>query len=74
MYFGKYEQALMVFEAHSGDIVALHWLEEHRILISGARDCDVKFWLFPEDVSQFLQADLPPPVIPLTAQELDEGL
>jgi hypothetical protein len=60
-----------VFEAHAGDIVALHWLEEHRILISGARDCDVKFWLFPEDITRFKQEDALPVIVPLTAEDLD---
>ena len=60
-----------MFEAHAGDIVALHWLEEHRILISGARDCDVKFWLFPEDITRFKQEDALPVIVPLTAEDLD---
>ncbi len=64
-------QIITVFEAHAGDIVALHWLEEHRILISGARDCDVKFWLFPEDITRFKQEDALPAIVPLTAEDLD---
>lgn len=42
-----------VIEAHTADIVQLTWLDSFRILISASRDCDVKFWLFPDNIGVF---------------------
>ena len=53
VYDSRTAELLHVIEAHTGDIVQLQWLDNFRILISGSRDCDIKFWLFPEELARF---------------------
>lgn len=68
-------ELMFVLDAHKSDVVSLHWMDEYRILISASRDCIVKFWLFPADITKFKDSDASSSsVLKLNEEEIREDL
>ena len=63
IYESRTAELIHVIEAHTRDVTHFQWLDSFRILISSSLDCDVKFWLFPEEISTFPNENSAPTLI-----------